>query len=185
MAFKSVQSILQPDPRFADLCVVELGASRRITLADHHTAVASIHLAGAAPADVQAALDRARNTMIYAFFDYDLFVVGEVQAFGAFELELSLLDQFEALAVGKVDAAICRLPLSHDGLVQCTVLLEEKKKLVVPAGHRLSDRELIDPEELALETCRHCPTIINWERGQRSISLTTPLRDGRSREGQS
>jgi len=49
--------------------------------------------------------------------------------------------------VGKVDAAICRLPLSHDGLVQCTVLLEEKKKLVGPAGHRLSDRELIDPEE--------------------------------------
>src|SRR6202789_1617123 len=53
-------------------------------------------------------------------------------------VELSLLDQFEAVAVGKVDAAICRLPLSHDGLVQCTVLLEEKKKLVVPADHRLS-----------------------------------------------
>ncbi|MDR3413145.1 MAG: hypothetical protein P4L87_19690, partial [Formivibrio sp.] len=35
-----------------------------------------------------AAFDRARNTIIYAFFDYDLFVVGEVQAFGAFELAL-------------------------------------------------------------------------------------------------
>ena len=34
------------------------------------------------------AFDRARNTMIYAFFDYDLFVVGEVQAFGALELAL-------------------------------------------------------------------------------------------------
>jgi hypothetical protein len=88
MAFKSVESMLQPDPRFADLYVVELGVARRITLADHHAAVARIHLAGAAPADVQAALDRARNTMIYAFFDYDLFVVGEVQAFGAFELAL-------------------------------------------------------------------------------------------------
>jgi len=72
-------------------------------------------------------------------------------------VELSLLDQFEAVAVGKVDAAICRLPLSHDGLVQCTVLLEEKKKLVVPAGHRLSDRELIDPEELARETLPTLP----------------------------
>jgi DNA-binding transcriptional LysR family regulator len=72
-------------------------------------------------------------------------------------VELSLLDQFEAVAVGKVDAAICRLPLSHDGLVQCTVLLEEKKKLVVPAGHRLQDRELIDPEELALETLPTLP----------------------------
>jgi DNA-binding transcriptional LysR family regulator len=72
-------------------------------------------------------------------------------------VELSLLDQFEAVAIGKVDAAFCRLPLSHDGLVQCTVLLEEKKKLVVPAGHRLSDRELIDPEELALETLPTLP----------------------------
>jgi DNA-binding transcriptional LysR family regulator len=72
-------------------------------------------------------------------------------------VELSLLDQFEAVAVGKVDAAFCRLPLSHDGLVQCTVLLEEKKKLVVPANHRLSDRDLIDPEELALETLPTLP----------------------------
>lgn len=80
MTFKSVESILQPDPRFADLYVVERGVARRITLADHHAAIAGIHLAGAAPADVQAALDRARSAMIYAFFDYDLFVVGEVQA---------------------------------------------------------------------------------------------------------
>jgi hypothetical protein len=31
MAFKTVESILQPDPRFADLCVVENGATRRMT----------------------------------------------------------------------------------------------------------------------------------------------------------
>jgi DNA-binding transcriptional LysR family regulator len=72
-------------------------------------------------------------------------------------VELSLLDQFEAVAVGKVDAAFCRLPLSHDGLVQCTVMFEDKKKLVVPTGHRLSDRDLIDPEELALETLPTLP----------------------------
>jgi DNA-binding transcriptional LysR family regulator len=72
-------------------------------------------------------------------------------------VELSLLDQFEAVALGKVDAAFCRLPLSHDGLVQCTVLFEEKKKLVVPADHRLCDRDLIDPEELALETLPTLP----------------------------
>jgi DNA-binding transcriptional LysR family regulator len=41
--------------------------------------------------------------------------------------------------------------------VQCTVLFEEKKKLVVPADHRLSDRDLIDPEELALETLPTLP----------------------------
>src|SRR6185312_5612178 len=88
MAFKAVENILQPDPRFADLCVVENGTVRRMTLADHHGALADISLSGTAPADVAAAFDRARNTIIYAFFDYDLFVVGEVQAFGAFELAL-------------------------------------------------------------------------------------------------
>jgi DNA-binding transcriptional LysR family regulator len=72
-------------------------------------------------------------------------------------VELSLLDQFEAVALGKVDAAFCRLPLSHDGLVLCTVLFEDKKMLVVPAGHRLSNRDLIDPEELALETLPTLP----------------------------
>jgi LysR family transcriptional regulator, benzoate and cis,cis-muconate-responsive activator of ben and cat genes len=72
-------------------------------------------------------------------------------------VELSLLDQFEAVTLGRVDAAFCRLPLSHDGLVQCTILLEDKKMLVVPAGHRLSNRDLIDPEELALETLPTLP----------------------------
>jgi DNA-binding transcriptional LysR family regulator len=72
-------------------------------------------------------------------------------------VELSLLDQFEAIAVGKVDAAFCRLPLSHDGLVQCTVMFQDKKMLVVPADHRLSGRDLIDPEELALETLPTLP----------------------------
>ena len=56
-------------------------------------------------------------------------------------VELSVVDQFEAVAAGKVDAAFCRLPLSHDGLVQCAVLFEDKRKLVVPADHRLADRE--------------------------------------------
>ena len=88
MPLKSIDDILQPDPRFADLCVVELGVARRMTLADHHRAIANINLSDAVPDDVGAAFDRARNTLIYAFFDYDLFVVGEVQAFGAFELAL-------------------------------------------------------------------------------------------------
>lgn len=88
MAFKSSESILQPDLRFAGLCVVENGVARLMTLADHHAALASVGLSGVAPADVLEAFDRARNTIIYAFFDYDLLVVGEVQALGAFELAL-------------------------------------------------------------------------------------------------
>ena len=88
MPFKSLDDILKPDPRFADLCVVQGGIARRMTLADHHGAIADISLSDAVPGEVGAAFDRARNTVIYAFFDYDLFVVGEVQAFGAFELAL-------------------------------------------------------------------------------------------------
>jgi DNA-binding transcriptional LysR family regulator len=72
-------------------------------------------------------------------------------------VELSILDQFEAVASGKVDAAFCRLPLSHDGLVQCAVLFEDKRKLIVPAGHRLANTSLIDPEELAFETMPTLP----------------------------
>lgn len=88
MPFKSLDDILKPDPRFSDLCVVQGGVVRRMTLADHHGAIADISLGDAVPGEVGAAFDRARNTVIYAFFDYDLFVVGEVQAFGAFELAL-------------------------------------------------------------------------------------------------
>jgi LysR family transcriptional regulator, benzoate and cis,cis-muconate-responsive activator of ben and cat genes len=72
-------------------------------------------------------------------------------------VELSLLDQFEAVASGKVDAAFCRLPLSGDGLVQGAVLFESKRKLVVSTEHRLANRDSIDPEELALETLPTLP----------------------------
>jgi LysR family transcriptional regulator, benzoate and cis,cis-muconate-responsive activator of ben and cat genes len=66
-------------------------------------------------------------------------------------VELSLLDHFEAVASGRVDAAFCRLPLSHDGLVQGSILFEDKRKLIVPVDHRLAGQNLVDPEELAHE----------------------------------
>ena len=66
-------------------------------------------------------------------------------------IEFSLADQFEAIATGKVDAAFCRLPLSHDSLVQCVVMFASKRKLIVSTDHRLANRDVIDPEELALE----------------------------------
>lgn len=72
-------------------------------------------------------------------------------------VELSIVEQFEAVASRKVDAAFCRLPLSHDGLVQCAVLFEDKRKLVVPADHRLARSTLIDPEELASEILPSLP----------------------------
>jgi len=88
MGFKSVESILQPDPRYADMCVVENGVPRQMTLRDHHATLAGIDLVEHVPNEVSTAFDRARNTLIYAFFDYHLWIVGEEQACGAFELAL-------------------------------------------------------------------------------------------------
>lgn len=88
MTFKPLDKVLQPDPRFVGLRVVENGMARQMTLADHHACLAEIQLNSAVPDDLTAAFDRARNAMIYAFFDYDLLVVGEVQALGVLELAL-------------------------------------------------------------------------------------------------
>ncbi len=88
MAFKALETVLLPDRRFVGLCVVENGTARQMTLADHHACLAEIQLNSAVPVSVTTAFDRARNAIIYAFFDYDLLVVGEVQALGALELAL-------------------------------------------------------------------------------------------------
>ncbi len=72
-------------------------------------------------------------------------------------VELSLLEQFEAISAGKVDAAFCRLPLSRDGLVQGAVLFESERKLIVSTEHRFADRDSVDPEELADEALPTLP----------------------------
>lgn len=66
-------------------------------------------------------------------------------------VELSLVDQFEAVARGDVDAAFCRMPLSHDRLVQCAVVFVDDRKLIVPTDHHLASRASVDPEELTHE----------------------------------
>lgn len=88
LAFKAANQMLEPDPRYADLVVVEAGGVRRLTMDDHHAAIAAIVLMGEAPQEVRDAFDRARNVLLYAWFDYDLLVTAESQAFGAFELAL-------------------------------------------------------------------------------------------------
>jgi LysR family transcriptional regulator, benzoate and cis,cis-muconate-responsive activator of ben and cat genes len=72
-------------------------------------------------------------------------------------VELTLLDQFEAVAAGRVDALFCRLPVPHNGLVQSAILFEDQRKLVMPADHRLADKTRVDPEQLALETLPTLP----------------------------
>jgi hypothetical protein len=88
LAFKTVDQMLKPDPRYTDLCVLEAWRARTLSIADHHAAIADIVLTGEAPHDIRDAFDRARNILLYAWFDYDLLAVSESQAFGAFELAL-------------------------------------------------------------------------------------------------
>jgi hypothetical protein len=88
MTFKTADEILTADPRFASLCVVDAQGARLMDIYDHHRVLHGVDLAGRIPLDVRQAFDRARNALLYAYFDYDLLVVGEVQAFGAFELAL-------------------------------------------------------------------------------------------------
>jgi DNA-binding transcriptional LysR family regulator len=72
-------------------------------------------------------------------------------------VELTLVDQFQAVVDGRVDAAFCRLPLAHDDVVAGDNLLVDGRKLVVPIGHRLERVGLIDPEELAYEALPSVP----------------------------
>ena len=90
MAFKRVDQILTADARYAGLVVVDGDGARPIDLPAHHAAVASVTLRGTAPGEVRDAFDRARNLVIYAYFDYDLLVNAEIQALGAVELALRL-----------------------------------------------------------------------------------------------
>lgn len=88
MTFKSFESILSPDPRFADLCGVRSGTPRPMTLRDLHGWMAEIEIVDSAPDAVRVAFDRVRNVMVLAFFDYELLVVGATEACGVFELAL-------------------------------------------------------------------------------------------------
>jgi DNA-binding transcriptional LysR family regulator len=72
-------------------------------------------------------------------------------------VELTLIDQFQAVADGRVDAAFCRLPLGHDDVIAGDSLLVDSRKLVVPIGHRLEHSSLVDPEELAHEALPSVP----------------------------
>jgi hypothetical protein len=88
MAFKTRDQILEADPRFASLAVIDEDGVRAMDVTEHHRAIETVSLLGEAPPDVRAAFDRGRNILLYAYFAYDLLVVGESQALAAFELAL-------------------------------------------------------------------------------------------------
>lgn len=80
--------IFTPDPRSIGFAVVTDQTVRKISIADHHREIDAIYPVGNIPTEVATVFDRARNTMLFAFFEYELWVVGELQAFGAFELAI-------------------------------------------------------------------------------------------------
>lgn len=88
MPFRPAKDILRPDPRFTDHVVTVGLLVRQMTMADHYAQIAMIDLDATVPGVIRAAFDRARSVLLYAWFDYDLLVVGESQAFSAFELAL-------------------------------------------------------------------------------------------------
>ena len=88
MAFRNLEDILIVDPRFLGICTQRDGAVCQMELADLHAEIARIQLSSSVPGEVRSVFDRARSTLLYAYFDYDLLVVGETQAFGAVEFAL-------------------------------------------------------------------------------------------------
>ncbi|TIU23133.1 MULTISPECIES: hypothetical protein [unclassified Mesorhizobium] len=62
MAFKAADQMLEPDPRYADLVVVEAGGVRRLTMDDHYAAIAAIVLMGEAPQERFATRSTAPET---------------------------------------------------------------------------------------------------------------------------
>lgn len=88
MPFRPAEDILRPDPRFNGQMMLHGRTVRQMAIADHHRQIAEIDLEAPVPPEIRAAFDRARSVLLYAWFDYDLLVVSESQAFGAFELAL-------------------------------------------------------------------------------------------------
>lgn len=88
MPIKPLESVLLPDERFNALCLFEERGIRPFEFADIYEGVAGITLDPTVPSDVINAFDRARSVALYSFFDYDLFVLSEVQALSTFDLAL-------------------------------------------------------------------------------------------------
>lgn len=97
MPLKRLEQIFDPDPRSVGYAVIVDGDLRPFSFTDHYREIETIYPKGNVPDEVAAVFDRARNTMLFAFFEYELWVVGELQAFGAFELAIKR--RLEAIGV--------------------------------------------------------------------------------------
>lgn len=72
-------------------------------------------------------------------------------------VELTYIDQIEAVRSGAVDVALVRLPVGLPELRRGAILFQDQRMLAVPTGHRLSTADLVDPEELRHERMVRLP----------------------------
>jgi LysR family transcriptional regulator, benzoate and cis,cis-muconate-responsive activator of ben and cat genes len=72
-------------------------------------------------------------------------------------VELTYIDQIEAVRNGNVDVALVRLPVGLPELRRGAILFQDQRMLAIPSGHRLSDSALVDPEELRHERMVRLP----------------------------
>lgn len=98
MTFKARSDILIPDRRFQ---TTSGAAGEPIKLEEYRDWIDDVVILGDVPAPVQASIDRAKNLLLYAFFAYDLLIVGTIQALTTFELALKLRIEFEGLKPNK------------------------------------------------------------------------------------
>jgi DNA-binding transcriptional LysR family regulator len=71
-------------------------------------------------------------------------------------LHLEWNEPREALLAHRVDAAVTRLPLATDAL-HVTILYDEPRLLMVPAGHRLAGKESVTLDDIADEPIPKMP----------------------------
>ncbi|WP_413317282.1 LysR family transcriptional regulator [Agrococcus sp. 1P02AA] len=72
-------------------------------------------------------------------------------------VELTYSNQISAIRAAEVDASIVRAPIGAGDLLRGAILMRDHRMLVVPSGHRLAHRKLVDPEELEGESMIQLP----------------------------
>jgi hypothetical protein len=80
---KPFNQALDPDPRFASSS--NAAGTGVMTFADHYDDVAALRQPANAPDDVRTSFSRGLQSLLYAWFDYELMPLAEGQALAAVE----------------------------------------------------------------------------------------------------
>ena len=164
MTFKSFDEILRPDPRFVDRIAIGNGIACRMDLESHYAMIVAIQLSDYVPDEVHAAFDRARSVIFYAFFDYDLLMVGEIQSCGAFELALKYrLNDHSGATRSTLSKIVKRARLAGFLPPLDTVAWRDPIQAIIDIRNGLSHGTIdIHSPDLALPVIEVCANWINY-----------------------